>query len=160
MLVNHNLKICHTLVWRDFRFYRGKNLVLALAMTLVTALYAFVFLLGSSAEKAVLLNYEYTYGTSSHIVYTGLTGQQADTVAGQEAVKQTVRIRTIGQIAGNRIGQRQVQLAVADLAYAQATMSVPTTGHMPKQPGEIALDEFTMDSLGVLHQVGTKVSFT
>ncbi len=160
MLVNHNLKICHTLVWRDFRFYGGKNLVLALAMTLVTALYAFVFLLGSSAEKAVLLNYEYTYGTSSHIVYTGLTGQQADTVAGQEAVKQTVRIRTIGQIAGNRIGQRQVQLAVADLAYAQATMSVPTTGHMPKQPGEIALDEFTMDSLGVLHQAGTKVSFT
>ncbi len=60
MLANHNLKICHTLVRRDFRLFRGKNLVLVLAMSLVTMLYAFVFLLGSSVEKSYLLNLQYT----------------------------------------------------------------------------------------------------
>ena len=158
MLANHNLKICHTLVRRDFRLFRGKNLVLVLAMSLVTMLYAFVFLLGSSVEKSYLLNLQYTYGSVSQIVYTGLTWQQADLIAEQDAVKQTVRIRTIGKLTGSGIGQRQVRLAVADHAYAESTLSVPTTGRMPKQPGEIALDEFTLDSLGGLHKVGSKLS--
>lgn len=159
MLANHNLKICHTLVRRDFQFHRAKSCVLILAIALVTALYSFVFLLGSSVEHAFLLNYQYTYGSASHILYTGLTWQQADAIAAQAQVKSTVRIRTIGQLSDTRTGQRQIHLTVADPAYAQATSSVPTAGRLPKQPGEIALDEFTMDSLGVQHKTGAPVSF-
>ena len=36
MLANNNLKVCWTLVRRDFRFHRVKNAVLALAVALVT----------------------------------------------------------------------------------------------------------------------------
>ena len=160
MLANHNLKICHTLVRREFRFHRVKSFILILAIMLVTALYSFVFLLGSSVENSYLLNYQYTYGSASHILYTGLTGQQADAIAAQAQVKSTVRIRTVGQLSDPGIGQRQIRLAIADHAYAKAASSVPTAGRLPEQPGEIALDEFTMDSFGMLHQVGTKISFT
>ena len=65
MLANNNLKVCWTLVKRDFRFHRAKNLILALAAMLVTALYTFVFLMGSSVQDAFLLNYQYTYGSTS-----------------------------------------------------------------------------------------------
>ena len=41
MLANNNLKVCWTLAKRDFRFHRVKNAVLALAVALVTGLYAF-----------------------------------------------------------------------------------------------------------------------
>ena len=96
MLANNNLKICHTLAWRDFKFHKAKNLLLAFAVVLITGLYAFTFLLGSSVENAFLLNYEYRYGSTSHILYHGLTAHQADKLAQHPNVKSTVRISALG----------------------------------------------------------------
>ena len=72
MIANNNLKVCRTLVRRDVRFHPVKYILLSCAAMLVTALYTFVFLLGSSVENAYLLNYQYSYGSTSHILYTGL----------------------------------------------------------------------------------------
>ncbi|KAI4449864.1 hypothetical protein C823_004397 [Eubacterium plexicaudatum ASF492] len=87
MLANNNLKVCHMLVKRDFKFHRSKNGILILVVMLVTALYTFIFLLGSSVEKAFLLNYQYTYGSTCDVIYTGLTVRQADAIAGHGNVK-------------------------------------------------------------------------
>lgn len=148
MLANNNLKICHTLAWRDFKFHKAKNLLLAFAVVLITGLYVFTFLLGSSVENAFLLNYEYRYGSTSHILYHGLTAHQADKLAQHPNVKSTVRISALGQLSDEMMGVRSVKLAVTDQNYAESILSVPTTGRLPEKPEEIALDEFTMDSLG------------
>ena len=55
MLANNNLKVCWTLVKRDLRFHRAKNILLALAVALVTGLYAFVFLLGTVVITVLVL---------------------------------------------------------------------------------------------------------
>ena len=73
MLYNNNLKVSWALVRRDFRFHRAKNALLVLAAALVTALYTFVFLLGNAVQSGFLLSYQYLYGSTSHILYTGLT---------------------------------------------------------------------------------------
>ena len=158
MLANNNLKICHTLARRDFKFHKAKNLLLVFAVILITGLYTFTFLLGSSVENAYLLNYEYRYGSTSHILYHGLTAHQADKLAQHPNVKSTVRISALGQLSDEMMGVRSVKLAVTDQDYAQSILSVPTTGRLPENAGEIALDEFTMDSLGVLHELGAPVS--
>ncbi len=158
MLANNNLKICHTLAWRDLKFHKAKNLLLVFSVVLITGLYAFTFLLGSSVENAFLLNYEYRYGSTSHILYHGLTAHQADKLAQHPNVKGTVRISALGQLSDEMMGVRSVKLAVTDQDYAESILSVPTTGHLPEKAGEIALDEFTMDSLGVLHELGAPVS--
>ena len=158
MLANNNLKICHTLARRDFKFHKTKNLLLAFAVALITGLYSFAFLLGSSVENAYLLNYEYRYGSTSHILYQGLTPHQAEKLAQHPNVKSTVRISALGQLSDEMMGVRSVKLAVTDRDYARSVLSVPTTGRLPEKAGEIALDEFTMDSLGVLHELGAPVS--
>lgn len=158
MIANNNLKVCRTLVRRDVRFHPVKYILLSCAAMLVTALYTFVFLLGSSVEDAYLLNYQYSYGSTSHILYTGLTEKQADTLTGNSSIKSTVRLSTIGQLSDPVIGQRRINLAVTDRAYAQTVLSVPTVGTLPQKNGEIALDEFTMDSLGIPHEIGSTVS--
>lgn len=158
MIANNNLKVCRTLVRRDVRFHPVKYILLSCAAMLVTALYTFVFLLGSSVEDAYLLNYQYSYGSTSHILYTGLTEKQADTLTGNSSIKSTVRLSTIGQLSDPVIGQRRINLAVTDRAYAQTVLSVPTVGTLPQKNGEIALDEFTMDSLGIPHEIGSPVS--
>lgn len=157
MLANNNLKVCRTLLRRDVRFHRVKYFILALAAMLATALYSFVFLLGNSVEDAFLLNYQYSYGSASHILYAGLTEKQADTLSQSSNVKSAVRLSTIGQLSDPVLGQRLIRLAVTDRAYAQTVLSVPTAGRLPEQPDEIALDEFTMDSLGVPHEAGAPV---
>lgn len=158
MLANNNLKVCRTLVLRDLRFHGIKYAILVFAAMLVTALYSFVFLLGGSVEDAYLLSYQYAYGSTNHILYTGLTEQQADTLAENSSIKSTVRLSTIGQLSDPMIGRRSIKLAVTDRAYAKTVLSVPTEGRLPKNRGEIALDEFTMDSLGVPHEAGSSVT--
>ena len=143
MLANNNLKVCWTLAKRDFRFHRAKNCILALAVALVTGLYAFMFLLGGAVEDAYLLNYQYTYGSTSHILYTGLTEHQAALLSQHPNVKSAVRLSTVGTLSDPMLGQRSVKLAVTDRDYAQTVLSIPTNGRLPEQPGEIALDEFT-----------------
>lgn len=157
MLANNNLKVCWTLVRRDFRFHRVKNAVLALAMALVTGLYAFVFLLGHAVQNGYLLSYQYVYGSTSHVLYTGLTEHQAALLAQHRNVKSSVRLSTVGTLSDPMMGQRQVKLAVTDRDYAETVLSVPTTGRLPEQPGEIALDEYTMGSLGVVYEIGAPV---
>ena len=158
MFANNNLKVCWTLVRRDFRFHRVKNAVLALAVALVTGLYAFVFLLGGAVEGAFLLNYQYTYGSTSHIIYSGLTDHQADLLSQHPNIKSAVRLSTVGILSDPMMGQRSVKLAVTDQDYAKTVLSVPTTGSLPQQSGEIALDEFTMGSLGILKEIGAPVT--
>lgn len=158
MLANNNLKVCHTLVRRDFRFHRIKNLVLILATALVTGLYLFVFLLGNAVENGYLLNYQYVYGSTSHILFTGLTEQQADLLAQHVNVKSSVRLSTLGQLSDPMMGQRLVKLAVTDRDYAETALSLPTTGRLPQQEGEIALDEYTMGSLGIVYEIGAPVT--
>lgn len=158
MLANNNLKICRKLTWRDFKFHKVKNILLVLATALMTGLYSFTFLLGSSVEDAYLLNYQYSYGSTSHILYNGLTEHQADKLSQHPNVKDTVQIHSLGLLSDEMMGARSVKLAVTDRDYAQSILSVPTTGHLPEAPEEIALDEFTMDSLGVLHELGAPVS--
>ena len=158
MLANNNLKVCWTLAKRDFRFHRAKNCILALAVALVTGLYAFMFLLGGAVEDAYLLNYQYTYGSTSHILYTGLTEHQAALLSQHPNVKSAVRLSTVGTLSDPMLGQRSVKLAVTDRDYAQTVLSIPTTGRLPEQPVEIALDEFTMGSLGVLQEIGAPVT--
>ena len=158
MLANNNLKVCWLLARRDFHFHRVKNIVLALAAALVTGLYTFVFLLGGAVEGAFLLNYQYTYGSTSHILYTGFTEHQAELLSQHPNVKSAVRLSTVGTLSDPMMGQRSVKLAVTDRDYAESVLSVPTTGRLPEQPGEIALDEFTMGSLGVLREIGAPVS--
>ena len=106
----------------------------------MTALYSFVFLLGSAVEGAFLLNYQYTYGSTSHILYTGLTEHQAERIAENADVKSVVHLSSLGQLTDPQIGQRSVKLAVTDRDYAQTILSVPTTGRLPEQADEIALE--------------------
>lgn len=157
MLANNNLKICRKLVRRDFSFHKTGTIILILAAALVTGLYSFVFLLGDAVEGAFLLNYQYSYGSTSHILYTGLTEHQAERIEQNADIKSAVRLSSLGQLTDPQIGQRSVKLAVTDRAYAETILSVPTTGRLPEKADEIALDEFTMDSLGIPHEAGAPV---
>lgn len=154
MLKNNNLKICYLLALRDLGFHKMRTLFVILAVSLVTGMFTFVFLLGTSVEEAYLSAFRYSYGSTSHIICTGLTAQQARDISQDPGVKSTVQYTSVGFVSDEMMGSRHVELAVADEAYAQSVSSLPDRGRMPEHLSEIALDELTMDSLGILREEG------
>lgn len=72
MLANNNLKICRRLMWREFRFHKGRSMLLLIAVTLVSMLCTFSFALGFMVRDGLIYNYQIRYGSTSHILYYGL----------------------------------------------------------------------------------------
>lgn len=158
MLENNRGKVCRKLVWRDFKFHKVRNSLLIFSIALVTALYSFTFSLGSTIEEGYLMNYELSGGFTSHIQYYNLTKQQAEQIEKNEEVKSTVRFQTVGQLTDEMLEYRNVQLAVADMGYAESVLSVPDNGRMPNAGGEVAMDVYTMGSLGIPQELGATVT--
>ena len=158
MLENNNLKICRKLVRREFQFHRGQTLLLIIAVTLVCMLYTFSFSLGSLTYDGFLYAYRTAYGSDSHIIYDNITKTQAAVVKKHPAVKATASLSVAGILSDEMLGSRSVKLAEVSESWAEETASVPLYGRMPEEKDEIALDEITMNSLVVPHELGAEVS--
>lgn len=158
MLRNNNLKICFKLVRRDFQFHKGQNALLAFAIMLVCTLCTFAFSLGGMVYDGYSYQYQQAYGSTSHILYYGMSGRQADALSDHAMVKDTVCLTAIGVLSDEMMEYRSVKLAAANDQWAKATEAVPLYGRMPLTEDEIALDEMTMNSLAVPHELGTEVT--
>ncbi len=157
MLANNNLKICHRLMWREFRFHKGCSILLVTALTLVSMLCTFSFAIGFMVRSGLKYSYQIQYGSTSHILYYGLNSVQAASVARHADVKETVRLKVLGLLSDDMLGYRNVKLAVADDGWAAATEAVPVSGRMPEADDEIAMDELTLQSLAIPRKEGAKV---
>lgn len=160
MLENNNLKVCRKLVRREFKFHKVRNCLLLAAILHVMLLYTFVFLIGSNINDATLYSYEMHYGSTNHIIYTGLTKQQADIIKKHDSIKKSETLKTLGRLTNDSLEYRNIQLSEINEKYAETIKALPTVGRMPESPDEIAMEEFTLDSLGVPARVGASVTIT
>lgn len=158
MLQNNNLKICRRLVRRDIKFHKGRSILLVTAVALVCMLYTFSFSLGGMIRDGYLHTYRLMYGSNSHILFYDVTGAQAAALQGRSGVREAVVLSVVGTLSDDMMEYRSVKLAVVSPGWAQATDAVPVQGRMPQEEGEIALDELTMRSLAIPHEIGTQVT--
>ncbi len=158
MLQNNNLKICRKLVWRDIKLHKGRSILLVTAVALVCMLYTFSFSLGGMIRDGCLHTYRMMYGSSSHILFYDLSRPQAASLQRLSKVQEAVTLSAIGVLSDDMMEYRSVKLAVVSDGWARATEAVPMQGRMPEKEGEIALDELTIYSLGIPHEIGTEVT--
>ena len=157
MLKNNNLKVCRKLVWRDMKFHKGQSFLLMASVALVCMLYTFSFLLGGMIQDGYLHTYRMMYGSNSHILFYDVSRREAAALREQSSVRKTVTLTAIGVLSDDMMEYRNVKLAVVSDGWAKETEAVPLHGRMPKEEGEIALDEITMNSLAIPHEIGTEV---
>ncbi len=157
MLENNNLRICRKLVGREFQFHKGQSLLLVLAVTLVCMLYTFSFCLGNLTYDGFLYSFRTIYGSDSHIIYDNITEAQAAALKKHPAVKETAALSVTGVLSDEMLENRNVKLAAVSEGWAKATGAVPHSGRMPAEKDEIALDEITMNSLVIPHEIGAEV---
>lgn len=160
MLQNNNLKICRKLVRREMQFHRGLSFLLTVTVTLACMLYTFSFALGSLVYDGFIYSYRTMYGSDSHIICYGLSGVQAAALSRHAAVKDTAVLSPVGVLSDEMLENRTVRFAEYSEKWAKETGSVPLYGRMPLEKGEIALDEITLNSLLVPHEIGAEVFLT
>lgn len=144
-------------MWREFRFHKGRSMLLLIAVTLVSMLCTFSFALGFTVRDGLIYSYQIRYGSTSHILYYGLDSAQAASIARHADVKKTVRLRAVGLLSDDMMEYRSVKLAAVDNEWAAATEAVPVHGRMPEADDEIAMDELTLQSLAIPRKEGAKV---
>lgn len=151
--------IIRTLTNRGFKANKTRNLIAAFAIILTTMMFTSLFVLSQSmVENLRNMNFQQA-GYNSHLSSGTMTDADAEKITSHEAVRDFGKSIVVGIAENRELTGRQVEIRYADEAYARSSFSWPTTGTMPVQENEIALDTITLDKLGLPYELGQEITF-
>ncbi len=150
--------IIRTLTNRSFKANKTRNLIAVFAIVLTTLMFTSLFVLSQSMVETMRnMNFQQA-GYNSHLSSGTMTDADAEKIIAHEAVRDYGESTIIGVAENKELTGRQVELRYADENYACSSFSYPTTGTMPVQVREIALDTITLDKLGLPYELGQEIT--
>ncbi len=151
--------IIRTLTNRSFKANKTRNLIAVFAIVLTTVMFTSLFVLSQSmVENMRNMNFQQA-GYNSHLSSGIMTDADVEKIIAHEAVRDYGESTIIGVAENKELTGRQVEIRYADENYARSSFSCPTTGTMPVQVREIALDTITLDKLGLPYELGQEIAF-
>ena len=143
---------------RLFQKNKGRNLVAILAILMTTMMFTALFTLAQSmSENLVVMTFRQT-GYDAQVSFKSIKPEQAKILAGHPNVKEVGESTVLGLAENKALAGKQVEIRQADDSYANHSFSMPTTGHMPVNKNEAALDTLTLKRLGIEPKLGEKVT--
>ena len=151
--------IIRTLTNRSFKANKTRNLIAVFAIVLTTVMFTSLFVLSQSmVENMRNMNFQQA-GYNSHLSSSTMTDADMEKIVSHEAVRDYGKSTIIGVAENKELTGRQVEIRYADENYARSSFSYPTTGTMPVQENEIALDTITLDKMGLPYELGQEITF-
>ena len=151
--------IIHTLTNRSFKANKTRNLIAVFAIVLTTLMFTSLFVLSQSMVETMRnINFQQA-GYNSHLSSGTMTDADMEKIIAHEAVRDYGQSTIIGVAENKELTGRQVEIRYADENYARSSFSYPTTGTMPVQVREIALDTIILDKLGLPYELGQEITF-
>lgn len=153
-----NQKVVRRLSFRSFTASRTRNMVAILAIALTTILFTTLF--------TVIISLNYTsqqqtmrmVGGSSHGGFKYLTFEQVEQLSKHPLVKEFGYSVMLSMPDKEPFTKRQVEMRYGTDAAAKMYFCNPTTGGMPREKKEIAMDTAVLDLLGVPYKVGAGIT--
>ncbi len=143
---------------RLFQKNKGRNVVAILAILMTTMMFTALFTLAQSmSENLVEMTFRQT-GYDAQVSFKSIKPEQAKILAGHPDVKEVGESTVLGLAENKALAGKQVEIRQADDSYANHSFSMPTTGHMPVNKNETALDTLTLKKLGIEPKLGEKVT--
>lgn len=150
--------IIRTLTNRSFKANKTRNLIAVFAIVLTTVMFTSLFVLSQSmVENMRNMNFQQA-GYNSHLSSGTMTDADVEKIIAHEAVRDYGKSTVIGVAENEELTGRQVEIRYADENYARSSFSYPTTGTMPVQENEIALDTITLDKMGLPYKLGQEIT--
>lgn len=148
-----------TLTNRSFKANKTRNWIAVFAIVLTTLMFTSLFVLSQSMVETMRnMNFQQA-GSNSHLSSGTMTDAAVEKIIAHEAVRDYGKSTIIGIAENKELTGRQVEIRYADENYARSSFSYPTTGAMPVQVREIALDSITLDKLGLPYKLGQEITF-
>lgn len=151
--------IIRTLTNRSFKANKTRNLIAVFAIVLTTLMFTSLFVLSQSMVETMRNMNLQQAGYNSHLSSGTMTNAAVEKIIAHEAVRDYGKSTIIGIAENKELTGRQVEIRYADENYARSSFSYPTTGTMPVQVREIALDSITLDKLGLPYELGQEITF-
>lgn len=153
-----NQKAVRRLSFRSFMANRTRNMVAILAIVLTTILFTTLF--------TVIISLNYTsqqqtmrmVGGSSHGGFKYLTMEQVEQLSKHPLVKEFGYSVMLAMPGEEPFTKRQVEMRYGTDTAAKMYFCNPTTGRMPREKNEVAMDTAVLDSLGVPYKVGEQIT--
>ena len=150
--------IIRTLTNRSFKANKTRNLIAVFAIVLTTLMFTSLFVLSQSMVETMRnMNFQQA-GYNSHLSSGTMADADVEKIIAHEAVRDYGKSTIIGIAENKELTGRQVEIRYADENYARSSFSYPTTGTMPVQVREIALDTITLDKLGLPYELGQEIT--
>ncbi len=150
--------ILRTLTKRSFRQNRGRNLVAVLAIILTTMMFTTLFTLAQSMGRNMTEMYLRQSGTKAHASTKQITDEQIAQLSVHPDIVHFGKSIVLGTAKNQCLAGRQVELRYGSDQYARDAFAYPTTGRMPEQKDEIALDTQVLARLGISPELGQPVT--
>lgn len=143
---------------RSFRQNKGRNLVAVLAIVLTTMMFTTLFTLAQSMERNMTEMYLRQSGTKAHTSTKQITDEQITQLSKHPDIVHFGKSIVLGVAQNQCLAGRQVEIRYGSDQYAKDGFAYPTTGKMPQQKNEIALDTLTLERLGISLELGQSVT--
>lgn len=148
-----------TLTQRKFKNSHGRNLVAIAAIILTTLMFTTLFVLTESMSKNDLEMAFLMSGNNAHAsIGEAITDEQIQSIAAHPNVKSYGVSILVASAENERLTGFMLEIRYADSNYAENSFALPTTGRLPETMDEIALDEITLDRLGISHELGSQIT--
>ena len=143
---------------RSFKNSKGRNIVAVCAIVLTALMFTTLFVLSQSIEQNLIQMTFRQVGFDTHVSIKNIEEEQAKKIAAHPDVQQMGTSIVLALAENRELSGQQVEMRYAGEAYAAHCFALPTTGHMPQSDDEIALDDITLDRLGIPHEIGQQVT--
>lgn len=150
--------ILRALSQRSFRSNKGRNLAAVLAILLTAMMFTALFTLAQSMSQNMTAMYLWQSGTMAHASAKQITDAQIDKIAAHPDIASFGRSIVLGVAENQRLAGRQLEIRYGSDQYARDCFAYPSTGKMPEQKDEIALDTLVLGRLGIPLELGQTVT--
>lgn len=151
-------------IWRmSFRSLwasRKRNLIAVAAIVLTTLLFTTLFTVALSINSSYETYNFRQIGGYSHGSFKDVTDEQAKAISAHPKVKEAGIRKVIGFCTEGVFAKVPAEVSFMDENTAKWSYAEPTTGHMPQEGMEIAMDTAALALLGVEPELGAEIPLT
>lgn len=159
MLKVNNKKTIRQLSKSSFKANKLRNIFAVIAIILTTVLFTGLFTVTSSLIASMEESTMRQVGGNSHGGFKYLTMEQYDKLKTHPSIKEISYSSVLGIAKNKELAKRPSEIRyVSDEVGAKSWFSMPTTGRLPQNDDEIAVDTIVLEYLGISAELGRKIT--
>lgn len=156
---NNNKKIIKTLSNNSFKANKMRNVFAVIAIVLTTILFTSLFTVTTSMIASIEESTMRQIGTKFHGGFKNISQEQYDKLITHKSIKESYYTIVFAVAENQELAKRTTEMKyISSELGAKSSFAMPTTGRLPQEDNEIAIDTIVLEKLGITPKLGEAVT--